>query len=98
VYPELLFLGTGSAMPNKVRNVSAIWLNLRYALVIFKHSTTARFHENIFVWIVRFFAISFSVCVAIWCCATFTAYVFYFAVLCIKQIIIAINNKDTVCQ
>lgn len=31
VYPELLFLGTGSAMPNKVRNVSAIWLNLRYA-------------------------------------------------------------------
>jgi len=29
VYPELLFLGTGSAVPNKVRNVSAIWLNLR---------------------------------------------------------------------
>ena len=33
VYPELLFLGTGSAMPNKVRNVSAILLNLRYAVV-----------------------------------------------------------------
>jgi len=31
VSPELLFLGTGSAVPNKVRNVSAIWLNLRYA-------------------------------------------------------------------
>jgi len=33
VYPDLLFLGTGSAMPNKVRNVSAILLNLRYVLV-----------------------------------------------------------------
>jgi len=33
VYPELLFLGTGSAMPNRVRNVSAILLNLRYAAV-----------------------------------------------------------------
>jgi len=29
VYPELLFLGTGSAVPNKLRNVSAILLNLR---------------------------------------------------------------------
>lgn len=29
LYPEILFLGTGSAMPNKVRNVSAVWLNLR---------------------------------------------------------------------
>lgn len=27
-YPEILFLGTGSAIPNKVRNVSAIWINM----------------------------------------------------------------------
>ena len=29
-YPEILFLGTGSSIPCKVRNVSAIWLNLRF--------------------------------------------------------------------
>lgn len=28
IHPEMLFLGTGSALPNKVRNVSAVWLNL----------------------------------------------------------------------
>ncbi|ESN96581.1 hypothetical protein HELRODRAFT_189299 [Helobdella robusta] len=26
--PEILFLGTGSAVPNKYRNVSSVWLNL----------------------------------------------------------------------
>ena len=28
-FPEVLFLGTGSAEPNKVRNVSGIWVNVR---------------------------------------------------------------------
>ncbi len=27
-YPEILFMGTGSAMPGKVRNTSAIWVNI----------------------------------------------------------------------
>ncbi|CAG2163288.1 unnamed protein product [Oppiella nova] len=27
-YPEIIFLGTGSAVPSKVRNTSAIWLNI----------------------------------------------------------------------
>ncbi len=27
-YPEIVFLGTGSAMPGKVRNTSAIWVNI----------------------------------------------------------------------
>ena len=29
-YPELVFFGTGSAMPNKERNVTGILLNVRY--------------------------------------------------------------------
>ena len=29
-YPEVVFLGTGSATPEKTRNVSAILVNLRY--------------------------------------------------------------------
>lgn len=28
-YPEILFLGTGSSIPNKIRNVSAILLHTR---------------------------------------------------------------------
>ena len=42
-YPEILFLGTGSAIPNKVRNVSAIWLNLRYLMLklCFRHIPVA---------------------------------------------------------
>ncbi|CAG2104751.1 unnamed protein product [Medioppia subpectinata] len=27
-YPEIIFLGTGSAVPSKVRNTSAIWVNI----------------------------------------------------------------------
>ena len=56
-YPEILFLGTGSAIPNKVRNVSAIWLNLRYLmLVISPYSSSFVFtvnKDNLFNCVVR---------------------------------------------
>lgn len=34
-YPNLVFLGTGSCIPNKARNTSAILINLRYFIYLF---------------------------------------------------------------
>lgn len=31
-YPEVVFLGTGSAVPMKIRNVSSTLINVRYIL------------------------------------------------------------------
>lgn len=33
MYPEVVFLGTGSALPMKIRNVSGTLVNIRYAPV-----------------------------------------------------------------
>jgi hypothetical protein len=36
-YPEIIFLGTGSAIPMKIRNVSSTLVNIRYYYFPRKH-------------------------------------------------------------